>query len=228
MAAYDRFYKGDIAKEFARGSQEVGGLHTRGGSRELARVSRRARQHQLQGHRGLQAHALGAGPGDAADAEHPRELRPEVDGLQQRALHPHGVPGDEPGVRGSRLLLRRFALPAGGADPRPAVEGLCARAREADHAKTQRSRRAARRSVSVPGRQQSVQGVARQVAHGQSSGRTRRSRISGARLRSPSSIARSGSARPASKPPTRKAGSCRSRRAAAGCLRSSPARPASA
>ena len=28
MAAYDRFYKGDIAQEFARGSQEVGGLHT--------------------------------------------------------------------------------------------------------------------------------------------------------------------------------------------------------
>jgi gamma-glutamyltranspeptidase/glutathione hydrolase len=28
MAAYDRFYKGDIAKEFARGSQELGGLHT--------------------------------------------------------------------------------------------------------------------------------------------------------------------------------------------------------
>jgi len=28
LAAYDRFYKGDIAKEFARGSQEVGGLHT--------------------------------------------------------------------------------------------------------------------------------------------------------------------------------------------------------
>ncbi len=28
LAAYDRFYKGDIAKEFVRGSQEVGGLHT--------------------------------------------------------------------------------------------------------------------------------------------------------------------------------------------------------
>jgi gamma-glutamyltranspeptidase/glutathione hydrolase len=28
MAAYDRFYKGDIAKEFARGSRELGGLHT--------------------------------------------------------------------------------------------------------------------------------------------------------------------------------------------------------
>jgi gamma-glutamyltranspeptidase / glutathione hydrolase len=28
LAAYDRFYKGDIAREFARGSQEIGGLHT--------------------------------------------------------------------------------------------------------------------------------------------------------------------------------------------------------
>ncbi|HEY5808250.1 MAG TPA: gamma-glutamyltransferase [Povalibacter sp.] len=28
MAAYDRFYKGDIAREFSRGSREVGGLHT--------------------------------------------------------------------------------------------------------------------------------------------------------------------------------------------------------
>jgi len=29
-AAYDRFYKGDIAEEFVRGSQEMGGLHTMG------------------------------------------------------------------------------------------------------------------------------------------------------------------------------------------------------
>ena len=28
MAAYDRFYKGDIAKEFVRGCQEQGGLIT--------------------------------------------------------------------------------------------------------------------------------------------------------------------------------------------------------
>ena len=28
MAAYDRFYRGDIAREFVRGSQEQGGLHT--------------------------------------------------------------------------------------------------------------------------------------------------------------------------------------------------------
>src|SRR5262249_51505170 len=28
LAAYDRFYRGDIARDFVRGSQEVGGLHT--------------------------------------------------------------------------------------------------------------------------------------------------------------------------------------------------------
>jgi gamma-glutamyltranspeptidase/glutathione hydrolase len=28
MAAYERFYKGDIAKEFVRGTQEEGGLIT--------------------------------------------------------------------------------------------------------------------------------------------------------------------------------------------------------
>ncbi len=28
LAAYDRFYRGDIAREFCRGSQELGGLHT--------------------------------------------------------------------------------------------------------------------------------------------------------------------------------------------------------
>jgi gamma-glutamyltranspeptidase/glutathione hydrolase len=33
-AAHDRFYKGDIAREFVRGSQELGGLHTEG---DLAR-----------------------------------------------------------------------------------------------------------------------------------------------------------------------------------------------
>ncbi len=29
MAAYDRFYKGDIAEDFVRGSREIGGLHTK-------------------------------------------------------------------------------------------------------------------------------------------------------------------------------------------------------
>ena len=219
MAAYDRFYQGDIARRVrARLAGSRRPAHGRG-SRELARVSRRAGQHQLQGHRGLQAHALGAGPGDAADAEHPRELRPEVDGLQQRALHPHALSGDESRVRRSRLLLRRFVLSARGADQRPALEGLRARAREADQRGQQQSRRAARRSVSVPGRQQSVQGHARQVAHGQgAAGQAEAESVEpdGAR-RVRSHVPRS--ARQRSKPRTRKAGSSRSRRAAAGCRR---------
>ena len=166
MAAYDRFYKGDIAARVrARlaGSRRL--AHGRG-SRELARLSRRAGEHQLQGHRGLQAHALGAGPGDAADPEHPRELRPEVDGLQQRALHPHAVPGDESRVRGSRLLLRRFALSAGRADPRPALEGLRARAREADQ----------RRAATIPTRGPAIRIRSRAAAI-----RSRRRSTSGAR-----------------------------------------------
>src|SRR5213075_3191667 len=38
QAAYNRFYKGDIAEEFCRGSREQGGLHT---SADLARSEER-------------------------------------------------------------------------------------------------------------------------------------------------------------------------------------------
>ena len=50
-------------------------------------------------------------------------------GLQQRALHPHALPGHEPRVRRPRLLLRRPRLPAGRAGEGPAVEGVRAGAR---------------------------------------------------------------------------------------------------
>ena len=43
MAAYDRFYKGDIAKEFVRGCQEQGGLN------------HYARSCQMETHRGRTA-----------------------------------------------------------------------------------------------------------------------------------------------------------------------------
>ncbi len=49
-------------------------VHGRG-PRPLEGLCRRARGHDVQGHRGLQADDLGAGPGAAADAEHPRERR---------------------------------------------------------------------------------------------------------------------------------------------------------
>ena len=219
MAAYDRFYKGDIAREFARGSQEVGGLHT---AEDLANWRVYLEEPVSTNYRGIEVYKLThwvQGPVMLQTLNILENFDLKSMGYNSaRYIHTR-VPGDEPGVRGPRLLLRRFALPAGGADPRPAVEGLCARAREAGSRRRQRSRRAAGRSVSVPGRQQSVQGVARHNGTRSNSGPTRRSRISGARPRSPSSIARSGSVRPASKLPTRKAGWCRSRRAAAGYLR---------
>ena len=39
-------------------------------------------------------------------------------GYNSAAVHPHALPGDEPGVRRPRLLLRRSLLPARGADAR--------------------------------------------------------------------------------------------------------------
>jgi gamma-glutamyltranspeptidase / glutathione hydrolase len=61
MAAYDRFYRGDIAQELVRGTQEEGGLIT---MEDLAAggAHRGAREHQLQGHRCLQAHVWTQGP----------------------------------------------------------------------------------------------------------------------------------------------------------------------
>ncbi len=161
MAAYDRFYKGDIAQEFARGSQEVGGLHT---AEDLANWRVYLEEPVSTNYKGIEVYKLThwvQGPAMLQTLNILENFDLQVDGLQQRALHPHALPGDESRVRRSRLLLRRFALSAGRADPRPAVERLRARAREADQRGAQRSGRAARRSVSVPGRQQSVQGDAR-------------------------------------------------------------------
>ena len=42
-AAYDRFYKGDIAREIVRGVQEEGGLFTHGGPRQLEGSASRSR-----------------------------------------------------------------------------------------------------------------------------------------------------------------------------------------
>ena len=108
--------------------------------RELAAAARGAAAHELSRRRGLQARHLDPGPGAAADAQHPRELRPARAGLQQRELHPHAVPGDEPRVRRPRLLLRRPVLPAGRAAARPAVEGIREGARGDDPAATATTR----------------------------------------------------------------------------------------
>lgn len=54
-AAYDRFYKGDIAKEFARGSQDMGGLHT---EQDLANWKVRIEEPVMTDYKGIQVYKL--------------------------------------------------------------------------------------------------------------------------------------------------------------------------
>ena len=56
-AAYDRFYKGDIAKEFARGSQEMGGLHT---AEDLANWKVHIEEPVVTDYKGIQVYKLNA------------------------------------------------------------------------------------------------------------------------------------------------------------------------
>jgi gamma-glutamyltranspeptidase/glutathione hydrolase len=56
-AAYDRFYKGDIAKEFARGSQEMGGLHT---VEDLANWKVHIEEPVMTDYKGIQVYKLNA------------------------------------------------------------------------------------------------------------------------------------------------------------------------
>jgi gamma-glutamyltranspeptidase / glutathione hydrolase len=55
MAAYDRFYKGDIAREFARGSQELGGLHT---AEDLAKWRVHLEDSVHVNYKGIEVHKL--------------------------------------------------------------------------------------------------------------------------------------------------------------------------
>jgi gamma-glutamyltranspeptidase/glutathione hydrolase len=56
-AAYDRFYKGDIAQEFARGSQEMGGLHT---PEDLAKWKVHIEEPVMTEYKGIQVYKLAA------------------------------------------------------------------------------------------------------------------------------------------------------------------------
>jgi gamma-glutamyltranspeptidase/glutathione hydrolase len=54
-AAYDRFYRGDIAREFARGSQEMGGLHTEA---DLAKWKVEIEEPVMTDYKGVQVYKL--------------------------------------------------------------------------------------------------------------------------------------------------------------------------
>ena len=148
----------------ARDARAGRALHE-GGPRPLEGEDRGAGQDELPRHRRLQARRVDAGPGDAPGPERPRERGPEVDGLQLAAVRPHPLPGDEPRVRGPRLLLRGPGLRARGAGGGPPLEGVREEPLRADPDGPQRPRRQARRPVPVPGRDEPVEGSAREVAH---------------------------------------------------------------
>ena len=183
LAAYDRFYRGDIAEEFVRGSREVGGLHT---LEDLANWRVHVEEPvktTLQGHRGLQARRVDPGTRDAPGPEHPRGRRPQGDGVQQLSLHPRDLPGDEPRVRGPRLLLRRPLLPARRADEGASLEGVRGGPDEDDRLGEERSQREAGRSLPVPGGKEPVFGFLRKVEDGPGAPKPRRARSSPERER---------------------------------------------
>jgi gamma-glutamyltranspeptidase / glutathione hydrolase len=55
MAAYDRFYRGDVAQEFVRGSRELGGLHTR---EDLDRWQVHVEEPVMADYKGVQVYKL--------------------------------------------------------------------------------------------------------------------------------------------------------------------------
>jgi gamma-glutamyltranspeptidase/glutathione hydrolase len=55
LAAYDRFYRGDIAQEFVRGSQEMGGLHT---AEDLAKWKVHIEEPVMTSYRGVEVYKL--------------------------------------------------------------------------------------------------------------------------------------------------------------------------
>ena len=108
-----------------------GGSHHPRRPLTLAGEDRGLTQRHLPRRRGAQARHLGARPGDAAGAQYPRAVRPEVDGLQLGAVPAHALPGHEPVVRRPGFLLRRSRVPARGTDLRPALQRLRQSARRA-------------------------------------------------------------------------------------------------
>lgn len=155
-AAYDRFYKGDIAQEFVRGFHEEGGLIT---LQDLASWKVKIEEPVMTTYRGIDVYKLqpwSQGPAMLQALNILETFDHQGDGLQQHTLHPHVVPGDEPRVCRSRFLLRRPGIPARRTDPRAALEGIRAAAGAADQSRTQRSGDQAGRSLSLPGWDESI------------------------------------------------------------------------
>ena len=123
-AAYDRFYKGDIAREIVRGVQEEGGLFTMA---DLANWKVRIEEPLHTSYKGIEVYKLPIwqqGPVMLQALNILENTDVKAMGYNSPTLHPHAVPGDEPGVRRPRLLLRRPVLPAGRAGGGAALQAV--------------------------------------------------------------------------------------------------------
>ena len=109
-AAYDRFYKGDIAQEFVRGSREMGGLHT---AEDLARWKVHVEEPVMTDYKGVQVYKLTAwtqGPALLQSLNMLESVDVKSMGYNSARYIHTLYQVDEHGVRRSRLLLRRHLL----------------------------------------------------------------------------------------------------------------------
>ena len=164
-AAYDRFYKGDIARRSSAARRSKAGSSRWRTSRSGGRIE----EPVSTTYRGIAVYKLDVwtqGPAMLQALNILETMDLKGDGLQQRALPPRDLPGDEPRVRRPRLLLRRSGRPP--AEPR---SGCCRRstptraARRSTGRRTTRSRSPAirirsRADESVPRPARAVEGDA--------------------------------------------------------------------
>ena len=148
VAARDRFYKGDIAREMVAFLQQHDAPFD---ARDFADYFARIEEPATTTYRGytVYKHGFGSqGPVLLQTLNILEQFDLARDGLRQRRLPAHDCRGDEARIRGPRLVLRRSGVregPGGG----PAVEGVREGARGAHQPVACVDRVRRRRSVAV-------------------------------------------------------------------------------
>ena len=205
MAAYERFYRGDIAEEFVRGVQEQGGLITK---KDLANWRVEFEEPVHTNYRGIDVYKLDRW------VQGPVMLQALniLENFDLKAMGYNSARYIHTLYQAMNLAFadRDFyygdpVLPARGADQGTAVEGVREGARGARQSRANDPRHRPGRSLSVPGRDEPV-AQAGSAACGACARPSTRRDLPRRPIRSPApSIA----ARPRSSPPTRRAGSSR-------------------
>ncbi len=156
LAAYDRFYKGDIAEEFVRGSREQGGLVT---MEDLARWKPRFEEPARTTYKGIDVYKLDVWTQGPAMLQALNLLEPmDLKGMgYNSARYIHALYQ----VMNLAFADRDFYYgdpdrPPAEPTARAALQGVRRRAREDDRLDEERSQREARRPLSVPARQEPV------------------------------------------------------------------------